>query len=237
MNRKLLTLSGLAVLLVSFTQTPVVPLYDGVGFPDEPYRYVIPPPDLPPTDKPTDASGSSTVQAGLNSQLLFPSSGEQGPQVFLYVPQHALSTQASAQSITLYARPHAPTIQPSNAKIAGNVYNLGAKNDSGGLVVTNGPTPFGTISLRSPQNAPTKPTIFYLASPNTWRPLETRQIGTDVYQADIIGLGDYALATIGDNKPAPKSQAYAFVLPTIIVGLITVGVVIIVIRRSNRAES
>lgn len=235
MNQKrLLLASGLALLLASFTQAPVVPLYDGVGFPDEPYRYVNPPPDLPPTQRPVEASGASTVQAGLNNQLLFPSTSEQAPQVSLYLPRHSLITSATAHSITLHVRPIAPDSQPTNATIAGNIYSLHADSDSG-AVAPNGPASIGTIALRLPQNIPGSAAIYYRATQkNTWQPLKTTRIGNDIYQADLIGLGDYALTIPSKSPSTPKTQNSLFLLNALVAGIVvSIGITIFIVRRSN----
>jgi hypothetical protein len=244
-HKRLLLISGLALLFTSFSQSPVVPLYDGVGFPDEPYRYVNPPSSLPPTQKPTEASGASTVQDGVNSQLLFPSTSEQAPQASLYVPRHSLKAPSTAHNITLHVSPLAPIVHPIGATIVGNVYGLLADSDSG-LVSPNGAAPIGTIALRLPQNTMGDPAIYYRApKANSWQALKTIRIGNDIYQADLIGLGEYALAIPSNNsmalasksmaKTPPKTQNNLFSLSVIVVGtVIVIGIIIFIIRKSNR---
>ena len=56
-------LASFVALLVAWLLAPaVVPIYDGVSFPDEPYRYVQSP-DGKPTKPPTTAKASVQVNA------------------------------------------------------------------------------------------------------------------------------------------------------------------------------
>lgn len=220
------------VVSASLLNQPTVPLYDGVGFPDEPYRFITPPADLPPTHPATQAHGSSTVQNDTNDQLLFPSSQEQGPQIALYLSRHTLKAAPNAKQIDLYALPQAPDAQPSSATISGNVYHITALSDTGPITI-NGAAPLGTISLRLPQGQPANPVMEYRPNTTTaWRQIGLRQVGMDVYQADLIGMGDYALATA---KAAPTASKQSILWPlTIALGSVAIVALLIVAIRLMR---
>src|SRR5881409_3272013 len=96
-------LLGLGALL----SPAAVPLYDGVGFPDEPYRFVPPRGDNPAA---TTATVSLRVSGGVNSGGLLANSAELGPQVSVYAPPRAFQAPAgSTAPIRLTATPVAVT--------------------------------------------------------------------------------------------------------------------------------
>ncbi|MDQ6649765.1 MAG: hypothetical protein M3Z02_06575 [Actinomycetota bacterium] len=76
-------LGALAVLVAAWLLAPGgVPLYDGVGFPDEPYRYVVPPrADLPRTDPPTEGRDMVRAADAAGGSEVLAQSREMGPQV------------------------------------------------------------------------------------------------------------------------------------------------------------
>ena len=61
-----------------------LPIYDGIGSPDEPYRYVAPPPGYRHTPAPTIASDKLPLKNGTNGNTYL-ASGEIGPQISIYV--------------------------------------------------------------------------------------------------------------------------------------------------------
>jgi hypothetical protein len=85
MSRRPLLL-GAAALIAAWVLVPSgVPLYDGIGFPDEPYRYAQPPAGAKTTARPGDAVGTSAGRNGASTEDLDVMSGEQGPQVEIFV--------------------------------------------------------------------------------------------------------------------------------------------------------
>ena len=119
MRRKLLA----ALLLVAagrLLSPDAVPVYDGIGAPDEPYRYVAPPAGATATAEATTARATSPVVAGVSSYGLSVTTAESGPQFSLYVPPRAFAVTGSR--LVVEATPLAPTDQPAGARIDGNVY-------------------------------------------------------------------------------------------------------------------
>lgn len=101
-----------------------VPLYDGVGFPDEPYRYVKPPSPSMVTAKPPGADAVRVDVAGdTNAEDLSLETGESGPQAMVQVPQGS-TIESGAGPIEAKLTPRAPSDQPPGAFINGNVYDL-----------------------------------------------------------------------------------------------------------------
>jgi hypothetical protein len=65
-NYALLLLSAVGIVVISLLSSHIVPLYDGVGFPDEPYRYVNPPVTSKKTLPPSPAETVATISHGTN---------------------------------------------------------------------------------------------------------------------------------------------------------------------------
>ena len=78
------TYVGAVALLTAWLLAPAVtPIYDGPGFPDEPYRYVQAPAGAKATKPPTTAKASVTVNSQGLSGAAYSNSAEQGPQIVL----------------------------------------------------------------------------------------------------------------------------------------------------------
>ena len=77
-------------MLVAWLVAPaVVPIYDGIRNPDEPYRYVQPP-NGKTTKAPTAAKATVSVNAAGLSGAAYSNSFENGPQIVLYIPAGSL---------------------------------------------------------------------------------------------------------------------------------------------------
>ncbi|RZU49979.1 hypothetical protein EV385_1738 [Krasilnikovia cinnamomea] len=182
-----------------------VPLYDGLGFPDEPYRFVDPPPGSVATAPPTTATGSVAATGGANREAVRIASAEVGPQVVVSVPTGDLLGPPAATRLTLTARPVAPDRAPPTGVIDGNVYRVSAAADRSGPVrlrVTD-PNFLPGIDLRSTVATSARVTAVYRERPAAaWRALEAFQIGNDIYEVVMPGLGDFALVLPSAAPPA-----------------------------------
>src|SRR3954451_17434124 len=118
-----------AVLAAWMLAPASVPVFDGIGQPDEPYRYVDPPATAKTTKQPTTATVSVPVRNG-RSVAEFANSAESGPQISVYIPPGALEVPAGATSITITATPLAPKAPlPTDGDIVTNVYQVTARAD------------------------------------------------------------------------------------------------------------
>lgn len=225
---------GAAALLVTVgwlaTPDPVA-VYDGVGQPDEPYRYVSPPPGAPPArGAATSATATTPVAAGAGTDGLSVTTAEVGPQLAVFLP--AGSFAAPGGTITVTVTPKAPADQPPGGRIDGNVYALGATDPAGPVTLTAKAT-LATIYLRATSGAQPGPVLERRESAGgPWTALKTSRGGADVYVAALPGLGDYALvfgpvtAVTGSGTP---------VLPYLLGGVLAVLVaVVLVVRRRAR---
>ena len=119
---------GVVVVVLGWSLTAhPVPLYDGVGFPDEPYRYVKPPSVSLKTAKPPgSAADALDVAQGANVNGLSLTTGESGPQAVVELPAGAVA--ASSGPILAQLIPTAPSDQPPGVFITGNVYDFFGKH-------------------------------------------------------------------------------------------------------------
>ena len=191
--RRWLVVSLLALLGAWLLAPAAVPSYDGIGNPDQPYRYVKPPAGSTTTKAPTTAKVSLPVHGGVN-QAGYANSGETGPQISLYLPSGALRPGNAATSVTVTAEPTAPT-GPSPADggpIVTNVYRISAV--AGGkpapVVGTGNQAP--TLQMRAPSARQPGPVFEHLVNGN-WTKVPTLRVGNDIYQAQLPVFGDWAL--------------------------------------------
>jgi hypothetical protein len=203
--------TAVAALAAAWVAAPAaVPLYDGPGFPDEPYRYVSPPPGYRTTPAATDAQQTLQVRGGL-STAGFVNSAERGPQISVYIPPTGLQPPAGATTITVSATPLAPSSPlPTDGKIVGNIYKFAATSAQGAVqIVGHDNTSTPVIQMRSPSSQAPYPVFEYLSS-NGWKsvgsfkvagkPVQTLRVGQDIFQTFAPAFGDYALVVL--NKQA-----------------------------------
>jgi hypothetical protein len=207
-----------AALLVAagwlVTSHPVT-IYDGVGQPDEPYRYVSAPPGSRVTAKPTGGQTTVPVLAGVSGQDVTLLSSENAPQVSAFLPRKGLA--ASSGMISVSVVPEAPTDQPAVGRIDGNVYLLSITNAAGPVSFTANATN-ALIILRA-TSALSEPLIEHRSGPGQkWRAVDTTRFGADRYMGPIPAAGQYALVL--RNPPPGASGSGAGSHTTLIVILL-----------------
>jgi hypothetical protein len=226
-----------AALLAAWVVAPAaVPVYDGISSPDEPYRYVQPPPDAKTTNKPTTASATVNVRNGVNGNQ-FANSAETGPQISVYVPTGSLKVPSGATSLTLTATPKAPTAPlPTDGTIVTNVYDVAVVAGGNPADVTGTGHQAPTIQMRAPSAKQPGP-VFEHRTATGWEQARTVRVGNDIYQASAPEFGDWALVQL---KKAPATNSGGGVNSGLLVAGIVVLViagVILVIRLSRRTST
>ncbi|MDP9101448.1 MAG: hypothetical protein M3N21_04795 [Actinomycetota bacterium] len=223
-----------AVLAVGWLATPhAVALYDGVGFPDQPYRYVTAPPGQGGRPAPTGAAGSSPVSFGINAAGLHLASNESGPQVVVDLPAGSLIVKGG-HAVRAAVEPLGPDVQPTEGSVDSNVYRVTIQADAGAAQLS--PDGSAYLYLRAAQLTDPLPHLDYRPSAGaTWQSLKTDRIGTDVFSAPVQGPGDYAVVKLAKAK-AGGSGATSRVL--LLVGGIAIllGLAVFAIRRTGGAE-
>ncbi len=194
-----LVLVSLLVLGVGWSIAPrsALPLYDGVGFPDEPYRFVQRPSGAPDTKAPTTARAQATVRNGHNASLLA-ASAETAPQVSVQIPPGLLVTPAGTTRVILVATPEKPPPATTGQYLWSNVYDVtaspAAELGSGDLQAT--------ITLRAATAQGPEPQIARYASGH-WTTMPTFATGQDIYAAQLTQFGRFAVV---GTKPLDVSQ-------------------------------
>lgn len=94
-----------------------VPIYDGLGLPDEPYRYVQAPAGAKHADPPTIGIGGVEVTHGVTNGFLNVFTGETGPQATVNLPEGGMSARGGPVSVQLM--PLAPSDEPPGMSTTG----------------------------------------------------------------------------------------------------------------------
>jgi hypothetical protein len=232
---------AIAALLLAWVVAPAaVPIYDGLGNPDEPYRYVQPPPTAKTTKKPTRAVGVVTVRNGVSGGQ-FANSAEQGPQISVFVPPGALQVPPGVQRITVTATPLAPQPPlPTDGTIVTNVYDISATANGHPVQIVGTQHQAPSIQMRAPTAQQPGP-VFERRTPNGWQQVRTIRVGVDIYQASqVTSFGQYALVQLSKPGAAAKSGG---VNPGLLAGgialLVLTGLIVLIrlLRSRNPAPS
>ena len=201
-----------------------VPVYDGIGAPDEPYRYVAPPADATKTADATTARATSPIVKGTSSYGMSLATSEVGPQFSLFVPPRAFA--ATGRSVEITAVPGAPTDQPPGATIDGNVYTVSIK--AAGPVTLTPEAALATLYLRATTAKQPGPVMEYRAPGATdWSAIKTSRGGQDIYVSAFPGPGSYALAFAHRSVSGGGSSP----MPYLVIGGVLLLVVVIVVVR------
>jgi hypothetical protein len=226
---------GLLVGLGWLASPAAGPVYDGVGLPDEPYRYVVAPAGATTTVAATGATAVSPVKDGRNTDGLSVQTGEQGPQFSLFLPQFAMAAKGS--TITIRITPEAVTDGPAGTRVDGNGYRVELVDAAGPVTLTD-KAAIATLYLRSTSQRKPQPTMYYrAASTAAWRALPTSAGGFDVRVASFLGAGEYVVAR-PPSSGAGASGSSVPVLPLVLVGILVVlvGVVLVVRLRAGGSD-
>ena len=232
-------LAALAALLVTWLVAPAaVPIYDGISNPDEPYRYVQAP-DGKTTKPPTAAKATVSVNAQGLSGAAYSNSGENGPQIVLYIPAGSLQAPSGATSIQVSETPLAPSAPlPTDGTIVTNVYRVAATTSQGPVqVVGKTVNQIPTLQMRAPSARQPGP-VYEFRTATGWQRVDTLRVGQDIYQSSAPKFGDYALVQLNATpKSAGSGGGVNVGLLAVGIGLLALAGIILAIRitRSRRA--
>jgi hypothetical protein len=219
-------LASIGVLLVAWLVAPAaVPIYDGPGLPDEPYRYVQSP-DGKPTKPPTAAHANVGVNPQGLSNAGYSNSLEQGPQIVLYIPAGSLQAPSGASTIAISEAPLAPSPPlPTDGTIVTNVYRVAATTSRGPVqMVGKTENQMPTLQMRAPSAKQPGP-VFEHRTSTGWVKASTLRVGQDIYQASAPQFGDWALVQLS----AAPQKAGGSSGGGINVGLLVAGIAVLVL--------
>jgi hypothetical protein len=227
--------SGLLVALgvAWLAGSGVVPLYDGIGFPDQPYRFVGTPPAGVKHGPPATAhfEVTSATLKGTNTDRLDVASDEQGPQVLLVLPPGVAHVDRDGP-VTAHVDAIASDVQPSAGAIDGNIYRISLTAAPGTKVTTGAGAGAALVYLRAVSLMPAEPvTEFRPSAKAAWRQLGSRRSGQDVFVAAFVGPGDYALVHLRGAKAAGRSVGQETVILILLVGFVLLVVTAVVLTR------
>lgn len=222
--------AGALLVGVGWLVTPsAVPVYDGVGVPDEPYRFVHAPPGRPATAEPTEAVATTPVVKGVGTNGMIIATAEQAPQFSLFIPPGALASDRGP--IQAKATPIAPAGEPTRAVIAGNAY-LVTVSGPGGAVTTTDKIGIASLYLRALDGSEGWVMQHRSAHADPWVAVETSRGGTDSWVSSFKGPGEYALAKAGSGAAGGAS-----VLPWVLGGGVALLILLVVaIRLRSKPE-
>lgn len=204
-RRRVLLLLAVLSLPLGWLLTPASapPLYDGVGFPDEPYRYVQPPLGYRHTAAPTAATKTARPDRGMSPEIDV-ATAEAGPQASVFLPDGSLTLAPGATAVTVSAAPLAPSVQPADGTVDGNLYRVTGTTPQGPATLSPRGRSLSAIQLRATSARQPGPVV-ELFSDGHWRQLQTARTGNDLYQSFVTGFGDYALVFLR-HPPSPAAS-------------------------------
>jgi hypothetical protein len=191
-------LAALAVVTLGWAASPAaIPVYDGVGVPDDPYRTL--------TTTPPAAAAQQVLQLGPGtSPALSVRTPETGPQALLDIGPGALkvgpptSTSTSTTvngtatvqaAVTVAVTPVPTGTAPTQGSLDSVVYRVTA---SGATTVSG--TAQGFLFLRAAVMTKPDPVIVYRDTPTSpWTTMKTNRAGRDVLSVPFRTFGDYAI--------------------------------------------
>ena len=229
---------GLATALLALVwlvMTPTgLPLYDGLGLPQEPYRYLQPPRGQPNGLPPTAIHRALIVAHG-NSPIYKVSTGESPPQAYFIMQYRALKILPGVRRIVIdviAVPPPAPP--PSGSKFDGNIYRYSVTTSSGAPVPLRGGPKVG-VELRG-TGTPGTPTVAQYVG-GQWVKLPTLVLlGTNYYLTNVRSLGNFTLL-LPAKSTGGSGGGIGGALPLIIAAIVLVllaAAAILLIRLSRR---
>jgi hypothetical protein len=205
-----------AVMLLRPVHSP--PLYDGINFPDEPYRWVQAPPGSPKTPAVTPAKAEVRIGVDGAVPVLKGLSAEQGAQIAFQIEGDSLviPTGGKTLSAAAVAGPN-PSVAPPDGTFVSNVYTLSVKADVPGETALK-PGQTAIINMRS-NKASNDTVVLEELKAGTWAQVATGRVGTDIYAAQLDSFGQFALVRLNPGvtptvSPTGPGNNNGFQAPT-----------------------
>lgn len=237
--RRARLLAAAAALATAWIAVPhAVPLYDGLGVPDEPYRYVTPPAGYPRT--PAASSSTTTVPAtnGASSgDGFYATTKEQSPQFGVFISAGAITGPASAKTVTITITQQAPTDKTPGGPVDGNVYQVTLLADSSPTATLAAAAKDSLVTLiRATSTKIADATIYYKPKGGSWTALPSQRGGTDSFQAYFQGAGLYAVVAGTATAGSSSHRVLIIGLLALVVGAMAGAIVLIRLSRRTTPE-
>jgi hypothetical protein len=205
-----------------------VPLYDGVHFPQDPYRYTTPKPGEPAAKA---AKATVPLVGGRNVGGVVLNTGETGPQVQLYVPPQSLRAAAGVRVAEVTVTPVELDGSTTPDAPASNVYRITSSNG----VTLAVPRTEVQVTLRAAVHK-TAPDMYYRSGPtDRWQRLRTRGLGHDSFNATVPDFGDFVLVR-GAGGGSVGDKRIVVVVGLLLVTSLLTSALLVARRRREAAE-
>ena len=193
--------AGLLVITGSRLAAPgAPPLYDGV-VPLEPYLWVDPPPGG--AGGPQGAS-AEIPNVGGGNDLIAVATTELQPQAQIFATPGALVMSPGATSVKVSIEPLAPTVEPADGHVSGNVYRIVVTDDQG-RPLTAPESAKVSVVLRAGDPNLTSASIGILQD-GSWKILAASVAGFGAtFIAVVTEFGDFAVVAPGPDPNASGS--------------------------------
>lgn len=229
-----------ALLPAAYLASPPTapPLYDGLGAPDEPYRYTTDPPPGATKVRPASAREEVAVEDDTNPPAVV-ATPEQGPQAAVIVPAGGLRLPSGARRLSLSLEPVLSPAPPVDGTMLSNAYAVEIVDERGravGIAETGRET---TVLLRIPTATDAPVALELYDEDSGWVTLPTRRTGQDVYSAFLPQTGLVAAVQITDPGRSLQytrdDRKTVFVLP-LVAGVLLLILAVVVLRLRGRTS-
>ena len=224
--------AALAIVTIGLLATDQpVPIYDGLGFPDQPYRLI----GNSTRGAPSVATGTAHVGTDGRSEALSARSNESGPQVALELGAGAFKG-APGSTIKLTASPVPNIDPPSGGTVDSNTYRVAASSTAGTPTQTPSAAQ-GFVFLRAIKASDPPAQIQHRTSLGApWTALPSSRTGQDIVSAAYAGAGDYLLLRAIGANDARRGPALSTRIFAIGVGFLLVTLLALVSRRAGNSD-
>lgn len=220
-----------AALVTAWLVTPqAIPLYDGIGIPDEPYRYVTPPAGYQQTPPASSVSVDLPAANGTNPKGTLVQTKEVSSQSGMYFLPNGIKGPAATKTFTITITPEAPD-GSAPGTVDGNVYRIAFLADGKpGPTLTD--TGRSTVYIQRATSAKVDAaTLYYRPTGGSWTAIPDTKGGTDSFQGYFAGPGDYALV---QTKAASTSSNHLLLIAILVLIVLAMAGAVVLIRLSRR---
>ncbi len=232
---RLRVLAAAAGVVTAWLVAPhAVPLYDGLGIPDEPYRYVTPPAGYQQTPPPSSVSSDLPAVSGTNERGLLVQTKEQSSQVGMFIVPKSLSAPAATKTFTLKITAEAPDGPTPGGVMDGNMYKVELLAD-GAPTATLSDSGKDTIPYvqRATSAKIADETLYYRANGGSWASIPVAKgSSTDSFTGFFAGAGDYAL--VPTTAKAANSSSHLLIIVILVLVILAMVGAVVLIRASRR---
>ena len=224
-----------AALATAWLATPhAVPLYDGIGVPDEPYRYVAPPAGHQKTPAPSSSTTTVPAKGGVNSgDGFYALTKEQSAQFGVFINTGSIAGPASTKTFTITVAPQAPEGGTPGGPVDGNVYQVALLAD-GSPTATVAPADKDSLVMliRATSATIANASIYYRPSNGGWTQVNTQRGGTDSWQPYFQGAGQYAV--VAGAAAGSGSSHQTLIIALLVLVTLAMAAAVLLIRLSRR---